>query len=143
MLNIILFLLLWIIYYLLKGFILKKVIGVKIGFFITISILFLSLVNISMKFHPVTMIILLTYLFISFTDYTLTFFNIKVPVLPVYSFISVKNREVSIRYQIFRPLFILVADLILLFKRAPLIGFNDCIEVDVDTKDNVAVNIKL
>lgn len=143
MLNVILFIIFWIIYYILKGVILKKIIGVKIGFFITTSILFASLFYISIKFHPLTMIILITYLLISYADYILTFFNVRVPVLPVFSFISVRTKDVNIRYQVFRPLFLLVADLIFLFKRAPLLGFNDDIKVDVDTKNNVAINIKL
>lgn len=143
MLNIILFILVWMIYYVLKGVILKKIIGVKIGFFITTSILFALMFYIAIKFHPLTMIILLAYLLISYADYILTFFSVRVPVLPIYSFISVKTKDVNIRYQVFRPLFLLVADLIFLFKRAPLLGFNDDIKVDVDTKNNVAVNIKL
>ncbi|KQC14367.1 MAG: hypothetical protein APR63_14425 [Desulfuromonas sp. SDB] len=73
----------------------------------------------------------------------MTCFNVKVPIMPVYSYIRVINEQVAIRYSVFKPLVLLIADIILIFKRAPMLGFSDTLEVDVNSRDNVVVNIRI
>ena len=142
MLKVILLIILWLLYWAIKGLVIKTR-GVKVGFMIATSLLMGIMFWLGLSFHPVTASVLIIYLLISYVEYVLTCFNVKVPIMPVYSYIRVINEEVAIRYSIFKPLVLLIADIILIFKRAPMLGFSDTVEVDVNSRDNVVVNIRI
>lgn len=142
MLKVILLIILWLLYWAIKGLVIKTR-GVKVGFMIATSLLMGIMFWLGLSFHPATASVLIIYLLISYVEYVLTCFNVKVPIMLVYSYIRVINEEVAIRYSIFKPLVLLIADIILIFKRAPMLGFSDTLEVDVNSRDNVQVNIRI
>lgn len=84
------------------------------------------------------------YLIFSFIDYlSISFTGKQIYELPWMSGIRVKNKEVYVNYQIFRPITVGLINLFLFFKRGPMIGMNETIEVNVNSKDGTKVDIKL
>ena len=57
--------------------------------------------------------------------------------------IKLKNKEVYLNYQIFRPITIIFINIFLLVKKQPLIGMSDVIEVDISSSDKTEIKIKL
>lgn len=141
-LKIFLFIFFWLLYYLIKGLILK-IKGVRIGFAITTFVLFALLTILSFSFSWYITLIIDLYLVLSIIQYLLLLINKKTPIIPIDSFIYVKAEEVTVKYTVFKPLILLITDIYFLFKRLPLLGFKDDFEIMVNTKKDVQVLIKI
>ena len=95
MLEVILFIILGLLYWAVKGLVIKTR-GVRIGFMLATSMLMAVLFWLALSFHMVTASVLIIYLLISYVEYMLTCFNIRVPIMPVYSYVRVISKDVAI-----------------------------------------------
>ena len=141
---IILLLLVWLIYYAVKGVIPKDKQGSKVLAIMTIISGLMCLWIISGFETGFFKFFYLVYFLYSLSEYLgEKIFDITFPVVPYFSGIYVKHKEVRVKYQVFKPFILAVANIYLLFKKLPVIGFDDEISVEVNAKDGTEVNVKI
>lgn len=134
----------WPVFFIIKGVQVK----VRAGMIATslITLLFGALCLWLSSFYETVWLkyALMGYFGISSFEYILTaFVRVKLPVMPMFSGLAIYSKEATVRYQIFKPLFLIPVDLFLLIKRKPLLWLHDSVGVDIKAKDGTAVNIKI
>ena len=89
-------------------------------------------------------IIIMVYLVYTFAEYMcLMYLKRVIYELPLMTTVSIISEEAIINYNIFRPAILIPVNIFLFFKRYPRIGINDCIDVDIKSKDGTKIKIKL
>ena len=84
------------------------------------------------------------YLIYTFADYLcLMFFKREIVSFPLMTRLSIISDEAIISYKLFRPAILIPVNIYLFFKKYPRIGLNDCIDVDIKTKDGAKIKINL
>jgi len=134
----------WLVFFMIKGVQVK----VKAGMIATsvITLIFGALCFWLGTFYETNWLryALMGYFGISSFEYILTaFIRVKLPVMPMFSGLAIYSKEATVRYQIFKPLFLIPVDLFLLIKRKPLLWLHDSVGVDIKAKDGTAVSIKI
>ncbi|MDA3884730.1 MAG: hypothetical protein PF638_03965 [Candidatus Delongbacteria bacterium] len=138
---IILLIITWFFYYGIKGVTVRETKVLAIITFVVWGLNMLVLMGTDGGFVKIFMTIYFIY---SFLDYlSIQFTNKNIIDLPWMSGIKLKNKEVYLNYQIFRPITIIFINIFLLVKKQPLIGMNDVIEVDINSSDKTEIKIKL
>ncbi len=129
------------IYYLTKGVILKET---KAMLIITCVMFAVNLLVLNAMDEGIIRTLGYIYLIYSFIDYlTLTATGKPVWDIPYMSMIRVINPEMTINYNLFRPLLLIPFNLYLILRRQPRVGLKDEIGVDITAKDGTVVKIKL
>lgn len=131
----------WMFYYLIKGVSVKQIKVLWILTTIAWVLNLLVLIGMESSFFKLFMTIYIVFSFIDYLSIKLTgntLYN-----LPWMSGVTLKNQDVFAKYQIFRPITVLIINLFLIFKRMPMIGMNDTIDVDVITTDKTQIKIIL
>ena len=138
---IILLIITWFFYYGIKGVTVRETKVLTIITFVAWGLNMLVLMGMDSGSIKIFMTIYFIY---SFLDYlSIQFTNNNIIDLPWMSGIKLKNKEVYLNYQIFRPITIIFINIFLLVKKQPLIGMNDVIEIDISSSDKTEVKIKL
>ena len=138
---IILLIITWLIYYGVKGVSVKETKALLIVTLVAWILNLLVLISMDNGFIKTFMTIYFIY---SFIDYlSIQFTNNNIIDLPWMSGVVVKNKDVFINYQIFRPITVFGINIFLLIKKQPLIGMKDVIEVEVHSSDKTDIKIKL
>ena len=131
----------WLIYYAIKGVSVKET---KVLMIITLVAWVLNLLVLIGMDSGFVKIFMTIYFMYSFIDYlSIQFTNNNIMDLPWMSGIRVKNKEVFVNYQIFRPCMVAIINIFLLVKKQPLIGMKDVIEIEVRSSDKTDIKIKL
>ena len=138
---IILLIITWFFYYGIKGVTVRETKVLTIITFVAWGLNMLVLMGMDSGSIKIFMPIYFIY---SFLDYlSIQFTNNNIIDLPWMSGIKLKNKEVYLNYQIFRPITVIFINIFLLVKKQPLIGINDVIEVDINSSDKTEIKIKL
>ena len=138
---IILLIITWFFYYGIKGVTVRETKVLTIITFVAWGLNMLVLMGMDSGSIKIFMTIYFIY---SFLDYlSIQFTNNNIIDLPWMSGIKLKNKEVYLNYQIFRPITIIFINIFLLVKKQPLIGMSDVIEVDINSSDKTEIKIKL
>ncbi|MDA3887117.1 MAG: hypothetical protein PF638_16140 [Candidatus Delongbacteria bacterium] len=138
---IILLMITWFFYYGIKGVTVRETKVLAIITFVAWGLNMLVLMGMDSGSIKIFMTIYFIY---SFLDYlSIQFTNKNIIDLPWMSGIRLKNNEIYLNYQIFRPITIIFINIFLLVKKQPLIGMNDVIEVDINSSDKTEIKIKL
>ncbi|HQO09203.1 MAG TPA: hypothetical protein PLK90_03270 [Clostridiales bacterium] len=129
------------LFYIFKGIIIKET------KFITIITMIIFAGNICIAYYmkdnwlKTAVLVYLTY---TFADYLfLMIFKREIVTFPLMTRISIMSDEAIISYKLFRPAILIPVNIYLFFKRYPRIGLNDCIGVDIKTKDGAKIKINL
>ena len=131
----------WLIYYGVKGVSVKETKALRIITLVAWILNLLILIGMDSGFIKIFMTIYFIY---SFIDYlSIQFTNNNIIDIPWMSGIRLKNKEVFLNYQIFRPCLVAIINVFLLIKKQPLIGMKDVIEIEVHTSDKTDIKIKL
>jgi len=145
-------LIIWLIYYSLKGIILFDKSSNKVIFIVTITTELLALILVSNLDNGILKYILLIYFIYSFSEYIFNSLikkgnksNIKAkfPTIPYMSKIEIINGSVHINYKLFKPIILVILNIYLFLKKQPTIGFDDEFSIEVNTKDGTKVDIKV
>ena len=147
----ILLIIVWFIYYGTKGVIIHNNKSSNKIFFIVIVIVdLLALIIVSNLNNGFIKVFLLIYFIYSFSEYLFNNVikqkgnkkNIKFPEIPYMSKIEIKSDDVHINYRLFKPFFLVFINLYLLYKKQPMIGFDDEFSLEVNSKDGTNVDLK-
>ncbi|MCK4979821.1 MAG: hypothetical protein KAS62_05460 [Candidatus Delongbacteria bacterium] len=131
----------WMFYYLIKGVSVKQVNALLI---ITTVVWVLNLLVLIGMESSLFKLFMTTYMVFSFIDYlSIRFTGKNIVDLPWMSGIMVKNKEVFVKYNIFRPFTVILINIFLVFKKLPMIGIKDTISIDVNTADKTQIKIIL
>ncbi|HDS02206.1 MAG TPA: hypothetical protein ENN72_00670 [Firmicutes bacterium] len=136
------FFILYIPFYFTKGIILKRN-GLQAVMTITVLILGYLLWTVALSFSGWVEMGFKLFLILELLLYALRLFGITAPLPVFFSRFSFEQDEVRIQYTLFKPLFLLIADVVLLIKRLPVIHLDDVVEIDVKVNDKQMVLIKL
>ena len=136
------FLILYLPFYFSKGIILKRN-GLQAVMTFTVLILGYILWTAALSFSGWVETAFKLFLVMELLLYGFRLFGVRVPLPIFFSRFSLEQEEVRIQYTLFKPLFLLIADIVLLIKRLPVIHLNDVVEIDVKVNDKQMVLIKL
>jgi len=131
----------WMFYYLIKGVSVKHVNALLIITTVAWVLNLLVLIGMESSLFKLLMTI---YIIFSYIDYlSIKFTSNNIVDLPWMSGIMVKNKEVLVKYNIFRPFTVIIINIFLIFKKQPMIGMNDTIKIDINTADKTQIKIIL
>ena len=147
-------LIVWIIYYGLKGIIILDKPYNKTILIITIIVELVALIIVSSLDSGILKISLIIYFTYSFSEYLFNnFFNknkdknkesIKFPNIPYMSKVEIINNTIHINYKLFKPIILIPLNIYLFFfKRESIIGLDDEFSVEINSKDGTKVDIKI
>jgi len=139
---IILFFAVSFVYWAIKGIVVKKAIPTII-LFIATGLLWYLLYLINTRIDGVFHWVFIAYLGISLLFYILFVLGVHPYEKKVFSGVYVKSKDVYVKYFWFKPITWLCANVYLCVKKYPLIGLCETVEVDVMSRDNVTVSVRL
>jgi len=137
-----LFFILYLPFYFAKGIILKRK-AVQVIMTLTVLTLGYLLWTIVLSFSGWAETGFKIFLLVETGFYLLRLAGIKTPFPLLFSRFSLDQEEVRIQYTLFKPVFLLLADIVLLVKKLPVLHLKDVIEIDVKVNNRQMVLIKL
>lgn len=134
----------WIIFYGVKGIILKEDSAKKVLMIITLATGVLCIYLNSFLSPGFIKTYLFIYFGFSLYNYIrITFLNKDMIIIPYFSRVYIRDKEVVILYTLFKPLLIIGLNIYLYIKKIPLVTFDDEIRVDINTKEGQSIDILL
>jgi len=137
-----LFFILYLPFYFAKGLIFKRK-AVQVIMTLTVLTLGYILWTVVLSFSGWAEIAFKIFLIAETAFYVLRLAGVTLPTLSLFSRFSLDQEEVAIQYSLFKPFFLLIADLVLLIKKLPVLHLKDVIEIDVKVNNRQMVLIKL
>ncbi len=142
MLTILLFIITYVLYWAVKGILIKKAVPAVILFAVTIA-LWYALYSLNLGINGTMHWIILGYLAVSLVFQIFFVSGLSPFEKCIFSGVYVKAKEVTVKYFWLKPITWLLVNILLIIKRCPIIGFGDTVEVDVVSRDRVSVMVRL
>lgn len=137
-----LFFILYLPFYFAKGLIFKRK-AVQVIMTLTVLTLGYILWTIVLSFSGWVEVAFKLFLLSEVIFYMLRLGGVSAPLFYLFSRFSLDQKEFSIQYSLFKPFFLMIADLVLLIKKLPVLHLKDVIEIDVKVNNRQMVLIKL
>ena len=137
-----LFFILYLPFYFAKGLIFKRK-AVQVIMTLTVLTLGYILWTIVLSFSGWVEVAFKFFLLSEVIFYMLRLGGVSAPLFYLFSRFSLDQKEFSIQYSLFKPFFLMIADLVLLIKKLLVLHLKDVIEIDVKVNNRQMVLIKL
>jgi|GEM_PF-2825982 hypothetical protein len=137
-----LFFILYLPFYFAKGLIFKRK-AVQAIMTLTVLTLGYILWTVVLSFSGWAETVFKIFLLAETVFYLFRLAGVVMPTLSLFSRFSLDQEEITIQYSLFKPFFLLIADLVLLIKKLPVLHLKDVIEIDVKVNNRQMVLIKL